>query len=391
MIEGMILLSLITIVTKISFQKIYPLEYTLIALLVWAAFRFGQIGVTLLVAILSIIAVIVTVQGGGGFTRTNQNELLLLLQSFVGVMALTSLALSAVIAENEQAQLKLKQINLTLEDKIDERTAQLATANQQIQHLNTQLQAENSRMSTELDIARTLQQLILPKSEEMQAIKDLDIAGFMEPASEVGGDYYDVLYYDGIVTVAMGDVTGHGLESGMLMIMTQTVVKTLQQLRERDPVRFLDTLNRTIYHNVQRMNTDKNLTLVIFNYVDGELIISGQHEETIIVRSTGIIERIDTIDLGFPIGLEEDITPFINHQIVTLNPGDGVVLYTDGITEAENENKELYGLEQLCHIISKNWQYSAKKMQQLVMKDVKKHIGNHKIFDDLTLLILKRN
>lgn len=241
---------MITIVTKISFQKIYPLEYTLIALLVWAAFRFGQIGVTLLVTILSIIAVIVTVQGGGGFTRSNQNELLLLLQSFVGVMALTSLALSAVIAENEQAKLKLKQINLTLEDKIEERTAQLATANQQIQHLNTQLQAENLRMSTELDIARTLQQLILPKPEKMQAIKNLDIGGFMEPASEVGGDYYDVLYYDNIVTVAMGDVTGHGLESGMLMIMTQTVVRTLQQLRERDPVRFLDTLNRTIYHNV---------------------------------------------------------------------------------------------------------------------------------------------
>jgi sigma-B regulation protein RsbU (phosphoserine phosphatase) len=87
---------------------------------------------------------------------------------------------------------------------------------------------------------------------------------------------------------------------------------------ESDPVRFLDTLNRTTYKNVQRMNSDKNLTLALLNYADRTISISGQHEEIIVVRKGGEIERIDTIDLGFPLGLDEDISEFIGHVLVTV-------------------------------------------------------------------------
>ena len=115
------------------------------------------------------------------------------------------------------------------------------------------------------------------------------------------------------------------------MVMTQTAVRTLKEVQELDPVRFLDILNRTIYKNIQRMNSDKNLTLALLNYADCKVSISGQHEETLVVRKGGKIERIDMIDLGFPIGLEEDISDWIGHVLVDLDPGDGVVLYTDGI------------------------------------------------------------
>lgn len=108
---------------------------------------------------------------------------------------------------------------------------------------------------------RRMQQLILPKIEELEAVEDLEIAGFMEPADEVGGDYYDVLCHEGVVTIGIGDVTGHGLESGLLMVMAQTAVRTLKEIREIDPAIFLDTLNRTIYKNIKRMNTHKNLIL----------------------------------------------------------------------------------------------------------------------------------
>ncbi|MEY3868593.1 MAG: PP2C family protein-serine/threonine phosphatase [Microcoleaceae cyanobacterium] len=258
------------------------------------------------------------------------------------------------------------------------------------QEAEARLQEENVRMSHELDVIRKMQQMILPTSEELDAIAELDIAGFMEPADEVGGDYYDVLYLDGIVTIGIGDVTGHGLESGLLMIMTQTAVRTLQEIREPDPIRFLDTLNRIIYKNVQRMNSEKNLTLVILNYFQGKMSISGQHEETIVVRKGGDIERIDTMDLGFPIGLDEDISDFISQTSVELNVGDGVVLYTDGITEAKDINKKQYGIEALCEVISKNWQESAEAIKNCVIDDVKRHIGEQKVFDDITLVVLKK-
>uniref|UniRef100_B8HKF6 Protein serine/threonine phosphatase n=1 Tax=Cyanothece sp. (strain PCC 7425 / ATCC 29141) TaxID=395961 RepID=B8HKF6_CYAP4 len=284
---------------------------------------------------------------------------------------------------------QLKTSFTTLEDKVQERTAELASANAEIAALNVRLKAENLRMGAELEILKQMQQMILPRPEEL-VIEGLDIAGFMEPADEVGGDYYDVLNVDGVVTIGMGDVTGHGLESGILMLMTQTAVRTLNELREYDPVRFLDTLNRTLYKNLQRMNSDRNLTLLLLNYANGKVSISGQHEEAIVVRRGGHIERIDTIDLGFPIGLDDSIAGFISHTIVELQPGDGIVLYTDGITEAKNLQKNQYGIERLCSEISQHWHRSALEIKQAVIESVRQHIGNQKVFDDITLLVLKR-
>jgi len=142
----------------------------------------------------------------------------------------------------------------TVEDISQRKIAEIALekANKQILALNDLLKLENLRMSSELDVTRKLQQMILPKDKELALIVGLDIAGFMEPADEVGGDYYDVLQQNGRIKIGIGDVTGHGLESGMLMIMVQTAVRTLLQSEENDPVRFLDILNRTIYGNVQR-------------------------------------------------------------------------------------------------------------------------------------------
>ena len=298
-------------------------------------------------------------------------------------------AFNAMVMEIRNYATSLETKNEELEIRVAERTAELTEANAEISLLNEKLKIENLRMGAELGILKQMQQMILPNQEELE-IKGLDIAAFMQPADEVGGDYYDVLQIDGVVTIGMGDVTGHGLESGILMLMTQTAVRTLKEIREHDPVRFLDTLNRTLYKNVKRMNSDKNLTLVVLNYADGKLSISGQHEETIVVRNSGKIERIDTIDLGFPIGLDNDIADFINHTIVELHPGDGIFLYTDGITEALDINNKQYGLTRLCDTIAQSWHLSANEIKQGIIEDVRQHIGTQKVFDDITLLVLKR-
>ncbi|MGL5059233.1 MAG: PP2C family protein-serine/threonine phosphatase, partial [Microcoleus sp.] len=268
--------------------------------------------------------------------------------------------------------------------------AVLVTANQEITVLNARLQAENMRMGTELEVTRKIQQMLLPKDRELKQVSGLDIAGFMESADEVGGDYYDVLQQDGRVKIGIGDVTGHGLESGVLMIMVQTAVRTLLAYNEPDPVKFLASVNRVIYDNLQRMKCDKNATLALLDYEEGMLKLSGQHEEMIVVRSSGTVERFDTIDLGFPIGLDADIADFIAETIVQLHSGDVVVLYTDGITEAENMNKVLYGLERLIEVIQMNCSRSASEIRKAVIDDLRSHIGEQKVFDDITLLVLKQ-
>ncbi|WP_265264995.1 ammonium transporter [Spirulina subsalsa] len=266
----------------------------------------------------------------------------------------------------------------------------LETANEEISQLNEQLKADNLRLSAELDITRQLQQMLLPREKDLEAIADLDISGFMEPAAEIGGDYYDILNYDGRIKIGIGDVTGHGLESGVLMIMVQTAVRTLLANNEQDPKKFWDTLNRTIYANVQRMGSEKNLTLSLLDYYEGKLCVSGQHEELIIVRANGDIERIDTINLGFPIGLDHDIRDFVDQTYVQLFTGDIAVVYTDGITEAENLAGEHYGLNRLCHVVKKHRHLKASKIQQAVVDDIRQHIGSHTVYDDITLVVLKQ-
>ena len=303
--------------------------------------------------------------------------------------------------EQELAQLKSQVATLTQlldvfdqsilvqSDRLEQAIDQLADSAQKLDTLNQRLKEDNLRMGAELDIVRQMQQMILPNPEELE-IEGLDIAGYMEAADEVGGDYYDVLNTDGVVTLGIGDVTGHGLESGILMLMAQTAVRTLKEIRETDPVRFLDALNRTLYKNVQRMNSEKSLTLAILNYSEGWVSISGQHEETLIVRNGGQVERMDTMDLGLPIALHDDIAEFISHISLELQLGDGIVLYTDGIPEAKDINKKQYGLEQMCEVISQNWHLSAQEIKQAVIDDVRRHIGSQKVFDDITLLVLKQ-
>lgn len=279
-----------------------------------------------------------------------------------------------------------------LEQEVSERTASLAGANAEIKQLNERLKAENLRMGSELEIARRLQKMVLPKTEELLEISDLDVAAFMEAATEVGGDYYDIIQHrEGHVTISIGDVAGHGLESGVLMLMVQSAVRALSHTPVRDLTKLLDALNRMVYQNVRRMGVDKNLTFTLLEYCNGKVNLTGQHEELIIVRKNGTIERLDTLKLGFFLGVIEDMNRTLKNASISLEPGDGMVLYTDGITEAFDANENVYGVEKLCAVISQHWMNnSAAHIKEMVIHDVREHMGHADLTDDLTLVVLKR-
>ncbi len=397
--------TLLTVISYLALIESQPIEYLLVPSLLWSAFRFGSRITTLLVTITAMVASISTAYRIGIFYKVSQeSSSLLLLQLFMGVISITAIVVLTLVAENnraaarlqeqvflkDQAYIQLDQVNKNLEDMIAERTSELVEANREISFLNQQLTTENIRMSSELAVTRRLQEMILPKVKELNSIAELDIVGFMEPADEVGGDYYDVLQQNGKIKIGIGDVTGHGLESGVIMIMVQTAIRALLINGENDPIKFLSTINHTIYENIQRMNSDKNLSLILMDYRDHALRLSGQHESVIVLRASGEVEIIDTDSLGFPIGLTDDISEFIFEANIHLELDDLVVLYTDGITEAENSNKQFYGLPRLIEVIKQNHQNSVDQIRELIIADVREFIGSSKVYDDITLVVMKR-
>lgn len=276
-----------------------------------------------------------------------------------------------------------------LEKLVAERTTDLANANAEITALNSRLKSENLRLGAELDVARQIQMMVLPKTDELNAVPTLEIAGYMVPADEVGGDYFDVLRGKDSIKIGIGDVTGHGLESGVLMLMVQSVARALHEKGGGEPEEFLSVLNRAIYKNIERTGTDKHLSLAFLDYSDNRITLSGQHEELLIVRASGEVERIDTMDLGFPIGLESDIEPFVTTLNMSFDSGDVIVLYTDGVTEAESPDGELFGLDRLQESARMHRQGSAVEIKDAIIADLTAHIGTQKIHDDITLLVLR--
>jgi PAS domain S-box-containing protein len=259
----------------------------------------------------------------------------------------------------------------------------------EIKRLNDRLERENSRMSGELEITQRLQQMMLPRDEDLSSISNLDISGFMESAAEVGGDYYDVVSGDRGVVFGIGDVTGHGLESGVIAIMVQTAVRTLLASGHYDSRKFFEVLNRVVYDNASRMNCDRNVTLSLLHYQDRMVTISGQHEEVLIVRGNGELERHDTLNLGFTLGLESDISHLIDEAKVPLQPGDVMVVYTDGITEAINNVGVTYGIERLAEAVKSSHGQPSKGIREAVLRNLREHIAGQELLDDISLLVIK--
>ncbi|HYQ02986.1 MAG TPA: SpoIIE family protein phosphatase [Polyangiaceae bacterium] len=207
--------------------------------------------------------------------------------------------------------------------------------------------AEKERLEQELEIATRIQTSILPRDLR---VENLEIAATMVPATEVGGDYYDVLPGSGGCWLAIGDVAGHGLRPGLVMMMLQSIVAALgRENFSAAPREMVNIVNAVLYDNVRnRLRQDEHATLTLIHYFEnGELVFAGAHEDLVILRAaTGRCERIET--LGTWVGATQDIADVTEDQRARLEDGDVLLLFTDGVIEAANAAGEQYGIERLC-------------------------------------------
>jgi PAS domain S-box-containing protein len=237
----------------------------------------------------------------------------------------------------------------------------------------------------ETAIAHRVQTSILPRQ---MSVKGLELSATMVPADDVGGDYYDVQPCDGGAWMAIGDVSGHGLDSGLVMMMLQSALAAIWRSRpEITPREALLHANALMFDNIRsRLRHDDHVTLTLLKYAGGgRFIFAGAHEDIIVCRASGKLEAVRTP--GTWVGGMAEIGQTTIDSEVQLLPGDVMVLYTDGLTEAMNAQGELFELDRLSASVQKGRALGAEQLRDQVLKDVRGWMSEQK--DDMTLLVVR--
>ena len=242
-----------------------------------------------------------------------------------------------------------------------------------------EIEGEKERIKAELDIAAKIQVSNLPK----EAIENDNyiVDGYSKPAKEVGGDFFD--YYeidDDNIAIVIGDASGKGIPAAILAMNTQVSIKQLLK-HDKDPSKILYLLNNQLAEN----NSESmfiTLWLGIYNVSSGKLIFSNGGHEPPLIKENNKYEYMN-IESGLVLGIIEDFK-FVKEEIIL---SDEIILYTDGITDANNKNDEMYGMDNLLNFFN-NFK-NKKKMIEGLLKDINKFTQGYEQFDDMTLLYLK--
>lgn len=267
----------------------------------------------------------------------------------------------------------------------------LQNASQQIAQLNDKLQDENLRLSHELQIAQHIQSIVLPQESEYRAFKDLEIACLMLPADEVGGDYFDTIHFGPGGIISIGDVTDHGLHSGLIMMMVHTALRALSSIERNDIQRIFKVINKLLYDFRLKTQDHRIMSLVILKYLGGgEFVMTGQHESLLIIRKDGTVSDIESVDYGMFAGLDANVSPYLRLFGFKLDEGDTLILYTDGVTEAMDPEERMFGTKGIVDAALGLRGSSAQQMRDAIVESCKRHIGEGRRFDDISVLVIKQ-
>jgi sigma-B regulation protein RsbU (phosphoserine phosphatase) len=239
-----------------------------------------------------------------------------------------------------------------------------------------------------MEIASQIQTSVLPRTLDAEG---LEIAARMVPASEVGGDYYELLpVEDGACWIGIGDVAGHGMPAGVVMLMIQTAVATF--VRERPgatPADLIASINHVLFHNVRdRLRSDEHVTLCLLRHDGrGRIAFAGAHEEMVVFRAAA--SRAELIETpGTWIGFAEDISEMTMNGELELGVGDVLVVFTDGVTEAMNAGGEQFGIERLVEEVEARAGDSPEVMCDAILDRVAAWTDVQA--DDVTLMVVRR-
>jgi sigma-B regulation protein RsbU (phosphoserine phosphatase) len=257
--------------------------------------------------------------------------------------------------------------------------SQAAAAIERARLLDAALAARN--LERELEIARGIQASFLPK--ESPGIPHFDLAGLNIPYREVGGDYYDFIpIVDNQLGLAIGDVSGKGVAAALLMAAFRASL--LAEIRNHYAIRrILQKVNRLLFESTE---SGKFVT-AFYGVLDVKNRVftfsNAGHNPPLVLRASGEVEWLT--EGGLALGVLPDAT--YEERPIALTKGDVLVLYTDGVTEASNEDHEEFGIERLEALVRAHRALPAGELLEAIREAVVTFTGDRHLDDDLTLIV----
>ena len=239
-------------------------------------------------------------------------------------------------------------------------------------------------LKRDLSQAAEIQRAILP--ETAPQVTGLQLAGFNAPCRTVGGDYYGfVSYADGKVGLALGDVSGKGMAAALMVMAFEARLRVLTEV-EHDAATLVSRLNKVTCANCPS-NRFITFFFGVLDPVSGELVFSSAgHNPPVVVRASGETEMLEG---GGPVLGVLSIAPYSDEK-ARLGPGDLLVIYSDGVTEAQNTSEEEYGEERLTKLLKERRAEPAEGIARAITDDLNRFTAGAAQADDITLVVAKR-
>ena len=263
---------------------------------------------------------------------------------------------------------------------------------------------EIARLESEFQAASKIQSSMLPMHEEH--IAGYELSHSLITATEVGGDNYDFRHCSKGNWFSIGDVSGHGLEAGIIALIAQSAfnygIYLFENLEENEklPIEMYQYVNKTVYLlNKQRNNSDSFITMNYFFEHDGKFYGAGAHESPLIYRAaTGEVEEFKQLTGNtLFLGIIEEIDAEPSYCSFELYPDDILLLYTDGLIEAKNENNEQFDIPRVKDLLKKYANLPLSEIKEKIYSELSSFTEkgdraryNGKFADDVTIFLIKK-
>jgi len=285
--------------------------------------------------------------------------------------------------ELKQAREILKNQNVILEQRVEERTKEIF----ELQQVEFDLRAAKEKVENELNIAAQIQKSILPSSfPAYPDRKEFELYSFMQPARYIGGDFYDFFFVDDkTLALVMADVSDKGVPAALFMMVSRTLINSLA-VDNRSPSAVLEKAN-----NIMCQNNDSGMFVTVFlafyDVSSGKLIATnGGHSASLIIDLDGTSREWASTH-GPALGFMEEL-PY-KEETIDLKVGQTLFLYTDGVTEAMSPGNELFGLDRLQGLLKRKHDFKLDKLCSDIEISLSEFQEGQQ-FDDITMLALKR-